>query len=100
MFTKRSGSVSLVKHNATKTCWGSEDINLPFLTSALDGGEWSASRHGRYNPRERASRYLLYRRLAGPQSRSGRYGEEKNLVPAGIETPAVKSVAQLSCPNS
>jgi hypothetical protein len=23
-----------------------------FVTSALDGGEWSASRHGRFTPRE------------------------------------------------
>jgi len=26
-----------------------------FLTSALDGGEWSVSRPGHFNPRERAS---------------------------------------------
>jgi hypothetical protein len=26
----------------------------PFLTSALDGGEWSASRPGRLSPGERA----------------------------------------------
>jgi hypothetical protein len=32
---------------------GSEDIDS--LTSALDGGEWSASRPGRFNRRERAS---------------------------------------------
>jgi len=25
-----------------------------FLTSAIDGGEWSTSRPGRYTPRERA----------------------------------------------
>jgi hypothetical protein len=30
------------------------------LTSALDGGEWSASRPGRFTPRERAPiRYLM-----------------------------------------
>jgi hypothetical protein len=28
--------------------WGSGGIALPFLTSALDGGEWSASRPGRF----------------------------------------------------
>jgi hypothetical protein len=33
--------------------WGSGGIAPPFLTSALDGGEWSASRPGRYTPRER-----------------------------------------------
>jgi hypothetical protein len=35
--------------------WGSGGIALPFLTSALDGGEWSASRPCRFNPGERAS---------------------------------------------
>jgi hypothetical protein len=49
-------------------------------TSALGGGEWSASRPGRF------PRYPLDRRLGGPQSRSGRCGEEKNLLPLpGIE---------------
>jgi hypothetical protein len=53
------------------------------LTSALDGGEWSASRPGRFTPRERAP---LDRRLGGPQSRSGCGGEEKNSdPPPGIE---------------
>jgi hypothetical protein len=37
-----------------KTCGGSGGITLPFLTSALDDGEWSASRLGHFTPRERA----------------------------------------------
>jgi hypothetical protein len=45
-----------------------------FLTSALDGDEWSASRPGRTLPRGKDPRYPLYRRLVGPQSRSGRRG--------------------------
>jgi hypothetical protein len=40
-----------------------------FLTSTLEGGEWSASRPGRSLPR-----YPLDRRLRGPQSRSGHRG--------------------------
>jgi hypothetical protein len=56
------------------------------LTSTLDGGEWSASRPGRFTPKESAPRHPLYRRLGGPQSRSGRGGEEKNSQPPpGIE---------------
>jgi hypothetical protein len=39
-----------------------------FLTSALDGGEWSASRPGRVLPWGKELRYPLYRRLGGPQS--------------------------------
>jgi hypothetical protein len=34
----------LTKHQAMKTYWG--------MVSALDGGEWSASCAGRFNPRE------------------------------------------------
>jgi hypothetical protein len=34
--------------------WGVEVWLHEFLTSALDGGEWSASRPGRFIPRETA----------------------------------------------
>jgi len=37
-----------------KTYWGIEVQLHAFLTSALDGGEWSASRPSRLPPRERA----------------------------------------------
>jgi hypothetical protein len=33
---------------------GSGGIAPPIFTPALDGGEWSASRPGRFTPRERA----------------------------------------------
>jgi hypothetical protein len=36
-----------------KTYWGVEVKLHAFLTSALDGDEWSASRPGRFTPRER-----------------------------------------------
>jgi hypothetical protein len=49
-------------------------------------GEWSASRPGRALPRGKDPRYPLYRRLGGPQSRSGhRDYRKKPLPPAGIE---------------
>jgi hypothetical protein len=43
---------------------------------SLDGGEWSASRPGCALPPGPAQdpRYTLYRRLGGPQSRSGHRG--------------------------
>jgi hypothetical protein len=47
------------------------------LTSALDGGKWSASCHGHFTP----GWYLLDRRLCGPQSWSERGSEEKNYQP-------------------
>jgi hypothetical protein len=40
-----------------------------FSTSALDGGEWSASGPVRTLVPGKGSRYPLYRRLGGPQSR-------------------------------
>jgi hypothetical protein len=48
-----------------------------FLTSALAGGEWSASRPGRFTSGDR----ILDRRLGGPQSQSGRLGEENIIEP-------------------
>jgi hypothetical protein len=35
--------------------WGNGGITPPFLTTALNGGEWSASRLCRFTPGERAS---------------------------------------------
>jgi hypothetical protein len=49
------------------------------MTSELFGGEWSASRPGRFIPG------TLYRRMGGPQSRSGRRGEEKILAHTGLD---------------
>ena len=53
------------------------------MTAALEGGEWSAARPGRTLP-PGETRYRLYRRLGGPQGRSGR---TENLVPTGIRSP-------------
>jgi hypothetical protein len=50
------------------------------LTSALDGGEWSASHPGHF-PQGKTPWYPLDRRLGGPQSYSGHNGEEKNSQP-------------------
>ena len=40
------------------------------MTAALEGGEWSAARPGRTLPPGK-TRYPFYRRLGGPQGRSG-----------------------------
>jgi len=50
------------------------------MTAALEGGEWSAARPGR-TLLPGKTRYPFYRRLCGPQGRSGRV---ENLVPTGI----------------
>jgi hypothetical protein len=61
-----------------------------FLTSALAGDEWSASRPGRFIPGVRAPGIQMDRRLGGPESRSGRR-EEKILDPTGTRTPTPRS---------
>jgi hypothetical protein len=58
---------------------GGKYSSYSFSTSALHGGVWSASRPGRVlAPRKRPPLYSLYRRLGGPQSRSGHRGLRKN----------------------
>jgi hypothetical protein len=54
---------------------GSGGAVPPFLTSALDGGEWSASCPGHFTP-GKEPQYPLDRRLVGPRERA-----EKNLLP-------------------
>jgi hypothetical protein len=76
--------------------YGGRPIAPSFMTSALDIGEWSASRTGRFTTGE-DSRYPLDGRLGGPQNRSGCYGEEKNIAPAGNSTPTVQPVARRYC---
>jgi hypothetical protein len=62
---------------------GSGGIAPTFLTSALDGGEWSASRPCRFSS-GKGPRYQLERGLGGAQNRSECCGEENLAVP-GIE---------------
>ena len=68
------------------------------MTAALEGGEWSAAHPDRTLPPGK-TRYPLYRRLGGPQGRSGR---AENLVPTGIRSrtaqPVAQSLNQLSYP--
>ena len=61
------------------------------MTAALEGSEWSAARTGRSLPPGK-TRYPFYRRLDGPQGRSGR---TENLVPTGIRSRPVQPI--VSC---
>jgi hypothetical protein len=48
-YMKLKANLCLTKHHAMKTyCWA--EAQLHALTSALDGGEWSASRCSRFIP--------------------------------------------------
>ena len=58
------------------------------MTAALEGGEWSAARPSRNLPPGK-TRYPLYRRLGGPQGRSGR---AENLAPPGFDSLTVQPV--------
>jgi hypothetical protein len=57
------------------------------LISALNGGEWSASRPGRFTPQGKTPQCSLDRRLGEPQRRCENGNEEKNSQPSqGIES--------------
>jgi hypothetical protein len=75
--------------------WGCGGIAPQYLFDICTRWRWIFS----FTPRSLYARgnrlrYTLYRRLGGPQSRSGRCGEETNLTPAGNQTPAVQPVAR------
>jgi len=58
------------------------------MKAALEGGEWSTARPGR-TLLPGKTQYPFYRRLGGPQGRSGR---AENLVPNGIRSRIVQPV--------
>jgi len=60
------------------------------MTTALEGGEGSASRSGHYLPPGK-TRYPLYRRLGEPQGRSGQV--RKISPPPGFDPPVVQLAA-------
>ena len=62
------------------------------MTTTLEWGERSASRPGRSLPPGK-TRYPLYRRLGGPQGRSGRMG--KILPPPGFDPRTVQPVVSI-----
>jgi hypothetical protein len=67
------------------------DIAPPPLTSALDGGEWSAPYPGCFTPKERAPGTHWIGGWVDP--RAGPDTVEKNLALAGNRTLAVQPVA-------
>jgi hypothetical protein len=67
------------------------------LTSALDGGEWSASRPGRFIPRERAPGIHWIGGRVGPRAVLGAVVKRKIPSPhreSKTRTPIVQPVAQ------
>jgi hypothetical protein len=60
-----------------------------FLTSALAGGEWSASHHGRFTPGERAPGPHWIGDCVNPRACLDM--EKKILEPTGTRTPTPRS---------
>jgi hypothetical protein len=63
------------------------------LTSALDGGEWSTSRPGRFTPKERAPGTHWIGGWMGPRTVLDAVVKKKIPAPAGNRTPIVQPVA-------
>jgi hypothetical protein len=88
-------SLSMVKFSPYKPWRHTSCVDVQFhafLTSVPDGRGWSVSRPDRFTPGI-CPRYAINRRLAGPQSLFGHFGEEINLSPLpGIEPRTVQPV--------
>ena len=75
---------------AMKAHRGSRGITTLSLTLALDEGGWSTSCPGHFTP-WKETRYPFYRRLGGPQGRSGQV--QKISPPPGFDPRTVQRVA-------
>jgi hypothetical protein len=65
--------------------WGHGDIAPPFLTSALDGGELSASRLCHFTPGEGAPGICCIGGWVGPRVSLDTVEKRKNLALPGIK---------------
>jgi hypothetical protein len=85
----------LTEHNTIKACWESIGI-APHILDLDTRWKWVVSFTLRpLYPQGKSSCYSLDKRLGGPQSRSGRCGEEKNSQPLpGLEHRIIQPVAQ------
>jgi hypothetical protein len=81
-------SLYVTKHHTMNILWGEEVQLHAYLTSAVNGGEWSASRTGRFSrPRKETPDLLIYGAhlemeyrilwLLGLQPNSRTYGVQK-----------------------
>jgi hypothetical protein len=88
-------SLCLTKHHAIRTYWGSGGI-APRILDLGTRWRWvvSFTPQSLY-PQGKSTWYPLDRRMGGPQSHSGRGGEEVNSQPLpGLELPIIQPVAQ------
>jgi hypothetical protein len=92
-----SPCVFLTEDHAMKAYWGVEVKVHAFMTLALDGGEWSASRPGRFTPRKRCPGIHWIGSWVGP--RAVLYAVVKRKIPSprrksNPKTPTVQPVAR------
>jgi hypothetical protein len=80
-----------MKHYAMKAYRGVDVQIHVFLTLALAGDEWSASRLGRFTPLERAPGTYWIGGWVDHKSRSRRRGEEEIIDTTGTRTPTPRS---------
>jgi hypothetical protein len=73
-----------------KTYGGSGGIAPPFLTSALDGGEWSGSHPGRFIPGEIATGTHWMGGWVGPRAGLDAVEKRKSFARAGNRTPTIQ----------
>jgi hypothetical protein len=82
--------IFLIKNHPIKTYWGEEVYLHVFLTSALNDGEWSTSRPGRFTPGIKTSRYLLTGGCMGHTAGLGGVARRKKIPTlAGNLTPVI-----------
>ena len=84
--------VKLSQHD-TKAYRGSGRTAPVILNPKLDAGEWSDSHPGRLYPRGKSPSMPLNRRVDGPQSCTGRWAQEKNLLPLPVFNPRILQAA-------
>jgi hypothetical protein len=87
----------LTEHHAMKVYWGVEYSSTHSLTSALDGGEWSASLPGRFTPKEIAPNTHWIGGWVGPRAVLDAMVKRKIPSPrqeSNPWTPIVQPVAQ------
>jgi hypothetical protein len=65
-----------------------------FLTSALDGGQWSASRPAALAPRREAPVPIGMEAGWAPDPVWTLWSREESLIPAGNQTPPVQPLAR------
>jgi hypothetical protein len=75
-----------------KIYYGSGGMAPPLLTSALDGGKWSALSPGRFTPGEEAPVRIEYDAECYPEPVWTLYSREKSISLAGNRNPTVQPV--------